>query len=74
MKHFKRALKFGALAVTTASTSVFAAEDAGIIAAVSGGITDAGDTTKAVYLLLVGAAIVIMAAAWVYSSVRAKSK
>ena len=75
MKLFKQAIKFASVPLVMLSASMASgAEDAAIITAVSGGITDAGDTNKAIYMLLVGAAIVVMAAAWAFSTVRSKGK
>lgn len=67
--------KIGTGVVMLAMTGMaMAAEDAAIITAVSGGITDAGDTNKAIYMLLIGAAILVMAAAWAFSTIQRKGK
>lgn len=67
---FSKVSVLTSLAVATtafSSTVVNAAENAAITGAISTGITDAGDTGVATYILVIGAFVLLMAGAWALS-------
>ncbi len=73
MKQFKQALKFGSTALAVGlvgTTQVWAEADATVTAGISGAITNAGDTAKAVGILLITAMVIVMAVTWAMGMLR----
>jgi len=65
MKQFKKALKYGSATALALSTSaVWAVADTAVTDGISAEIVNAGDTAKAVGILLITAMVVVMAVTW----------